>query len=84
MRQTRRGAKGSLGDGNTGWEDQVRKCNYWLAQGGYMNAKIRKLEAQFTEENQKTSIFSGVRIYVNGYTGIVLLLNSYSIQNHQH
>lgn len=49
-----------------------------------MNAKIRKLEAQFTEENQKTSIFSGVRIYVNGYTGIVLLLNSYSIQNHQH
>uniref|UniRef100_A0A5K3FNT6 DNA repair protein REV1 n=1 Tax=Mesocestoides corti TaxID=53468 RepID=A0A5K3FNT6_MESCO len=42
----------------TGWEDE----------GGYMKAKIRKLESQFSEEPKKSSIFSGIRVYVNGYT----------------
>lgn len=41
--------------------------------GGYMNAKIAKLEEQFShrinkEENQVSHIFNGVSIYVNGYT----------------
>lgn len=46
-------------------------------QGGYMAAKVTKLEEQFIrdapreKEKQGTSssIFSGVAIYVNGYTG---------------
>ncbi|XP_049875331.1 DNA repair protein Rev1 [Pectinophora gossypiella] len=47
--------------------------NGFEAWGGYMNAKIAKLEDQFTssaakEENQLSNIFSGVSIYVNGYT----------------
>ncbi|VDM32049.1 unnamed protein product [Hydatigera taeniaeformis] len=58
MRRTRRTAKGNLDGVSTGWEDQR----------DYVNAKIRKLETQFAEENKKTSIFSGVRVYVNGYT----------------
>ena len=59
MHRQRRGTRGIQGSDNTVWEDQ----------GGYMNAKIRKLESQFAEQSQKTSIFSGVRVYVNGYTG---------------
>lgn len=47
-----------------------------LLQGGYMNAKISKLENQFEkekvsakEQNEKLSdIFYGVSIFVNGYT----------------
>lgn len=47
--------------------------NGFEAWGGYMNAKIAKLEEQFShrtnkEENQMSHIFSGVSIYVNGYT----------------
>lgn len=47
--------------------------NGFKAWGGYMNAKIAKLEEQFShrtnkEENQVSHIFSGVSIYVNGYT----------------
>lgn len=47
--------------------------NGFEAWGGYMNAKIAKLEQQFShrtrkEENQQSNIFSGVSIYVNGYT----------------
>lgn len=47
--------------------------NGFEAWGGYMNAKIAKLEEQFShrtskEENQVSNIFSGVSIYVNGYT----------------
>lgn len=60
MRRTRRGDKDGLGPDQNGWEDQ----------GGYMNAKIRKLEAQFAEEPKKSDIFSGIRVYVNGYTGM--------------
>lgn len=47
--------------------------NGFEAWGGYMNAKIAKLEEQFShrtnkEVNQQSNIFSGVSIYVNGYT----------------
>ncbi|KAM3179011.1 hypothetical protein ACTXT7_001410 [Hymenolepis weldensis] len=58
MRRTRRGSRDGFGPDQNGWEEQ----------GGYMNAKIRKLESQFAEEPKKSTIFSGIRIYVNGYT----------------
>lgn len=49
-------------------------------QGGYMAAKVSKLDEQFRldapREKQKegvsSSIFTGVAIYVNGYTGNAL------------
>ncbi|CDS37116.1 terminal deoxycytidyl transferase rev1 [Echinococcus multilocularis] len=58
MRQTRRSFRDRRDGANAGWD----------GQGGYMSAKIRKLEAQFAENGQKTSIFSGIRVYVNGHT----------------
>ncbi|KAM4558025.1 DNA repair protein REV1 [Odontesthes bonariensis] len=50
--------------------------NGWAERGGYMAAKVSKLDEQFKldapREKQKegacSSIFSGVAIYVNGYT----------------
>lgn len=50
--------------------------NGWAERGGYMAAKVAKLDEQFKldapREKQKegscSSIFSGVSIYVNGYT----------------
>ncbi|KAM9804879.1 DNA repair protein REV1 [Neosynchiropus ocellatus] len=50
--------------------------NGWQERGGYMAAKVSKLEEQFKldapKEKQKegtcSKIFSGVSIYVNGYT----------------
>ncbi|KAM4731152.1 LOW QUALITY PROTEIN: DNA repair protein REV1 [Anableps anableps] len=50
--------------------------NGWAERGGYMAAKVTKLDEQFnlnaTREKQKegtsSSIFNGVSIYVNGYT----------------
>ncbi|KAG7301963.1 hypothetical protein JYU34_013407 [Plutella xylostella] len=47
--------------------------NGFEAWGGYMQAKIAKLEEQFrlrakNNEEQVSNIFSGVSIYVNGYT----------------
>ncbi|XP_063538861.1 DNA repair protein Rev1 [Cydia strobilella] len=47
--------------------------NGFEAWGGYMNAKISKLEEQFSsrvgsEHERLSDIFSGVSIFVNGYT----------------
>ncbi|KAM3862318.1 uncharacterized protein ACN63O_014078 [Diretmus argenteus] len=50
--------------------------NGWASRGGYMAAKVSKLDEQFKldapREKQKegacSNIFSGVAIYVNGYT----------------
>ncbi|XP_053608888.1 DNA repair protein REV1 [Plodia interpunctella] len=46
--------------------------NGFEAWGGYMQAKIAKLEQQYTSrartESNVTNIFSGVSIYVNGFT----------------
>ncbi|XP_061925763.1 DNA repair protein REV1 [Entelurus aequoreus] len=49
--------------------------NGWAESGGYMGAKVSKLDDQFKSdaprEKQKggsTNIFTGVAIYVNGYT----------------
>ncbi|VDO05507.1 unnamed protein product [Rodentolepis nana] len=58
MRRTKRASRDGFSSDQNGWEDQ----------GGYMNAKIRKLESQFAEQPKKSNIFSGIRIYVNGYT----------------
>lgn len=48
-----------------------------MVQGGYIAAKVTKLEEQFMrdaprekeKQGDSSSIFSGVAIYVNGYTG---------------
>lgn len=50
--------------------------NGWADRGGYMAAKVSKLEEQFKlaaprekqKEGASSNIFSGVSIYVNGYT----------------
>ncbi|XP_016372920.1 DNA repair protein REV1-like, partial [Sinocyclocheilus rhinocerous] len=59
-----------------GWRKKASEDDGWGGRGGYMAAKISKLEEQFQKdaprEKQKdgtsTCIFSGVAIYVNGYT----------------
>lgn len=50
--------------------------NGWAARGGYMAAKVSKLDEQFKlaapteklKEGTSSSIFKGIAIYVNGYT----------------
>ncbi|XP_052461848.1 DNA repair protein REV1 [Carassius gibelio] len=59
-----------------GWRKKASEDDGWAGRGGYMAAKISKLEEQFQKdaprERQKdgtsSCIFSGVAIYVNGYT----------------
>ena len=56
----RRGRSGQTDDG-------------WGEFGGYMNAKIQKLQNQFVAESssavkQKSNIFNGISIFVNGFT----------------
>ncbi|XP_041940094.1 DNA repair protein REV1 [Alosa sapidissima] len=59
-----------------GWRKKASSDDGWGGRGGYMAAKVCKLEEQFQldapREKQKeggsSSIFSGVAIYVNGYT----------------
>ncbi|XP_017325602.1 DNA repair protein REV1 isoform X2 [Ictalurus punctatus] len=59
-----------------GWRKKASEGDGWGGRGGYMAAKVTKLEEQFIrdapreKEKQGTSssIFSGVAIYVNGYT----------------
>ncbi|XP_067265079.1 DNA repair protein REV1 [Chanodichthys erythropterus] len=59
-----------------GWRKKASEDDGWGGLGGYMAAKISKLEEQFQKdaprEKQKdgtsSCIFSGVAIYVNGYT----------------
>lgn len=59
-----------------GWRKKASDEDGWGGMGGYMAAKISKLEDQFQKdapkEKQKDGkssfIFSGVAIYVNGYT----------------
>ena len=47
----------------------------FIQQGGYMAAKIAKLQNQYkdsvsTKEGEKKGLFHGVAIFVNGYTGL--------------
>uniref|UniRef100_A0A8D0KN23 DNA repair protein REV1 n=1 Tax=Salvator merianae TaxID=96440 RepID=A0A8D0KN23_SALMN len=59
-----------------GWRKRATDGDGWGQWGGYMSAKVRKLEDQFrsetTKQHQKdgtsSAIFSGVAIYVNGFT----------------
>lgn len=46
-----------------------------MFKGGYMAAKISKLEGQFDAEVKnfglkEDDLFNGISIFVNGYTGI--------------
>ena len=51
---------------------KVATDHSWDSFGGYMNAKVQKLNEQFSEVSknttQLTSIFNKVAIHVNGYT----------------
>eukprot|EP00070_Physeter_catodon_P046017 XP_028352911.1 DNA repair protein REV1 isoform X2 [Physeter catodon] len=55
-----------------GWRKRAE--NDWEKWGGYMAAKVQKLEQQFRsdaaiqKDGASSTIFSGVAIYVNGYT----------------
>ncbi|XP_028656450.2 DNA repair protein REV1 [Erpetoichthys calabaricus] len=59
-----------------GWRKRASEDDGWGGRGGYMAAKVCKLEEQFRHDAPKqqqhegisSSIFSGVAIYVNGYT----------------
>ncbi|XP_023939176.2 DNA repair protein REV1 [Bicyclus anynana] len=53
--------------------DEKFSDNGFEAWGGYMQAKITKLEEQFSSgigkaDNRLTNIFNGISIYVNGFT----------------
>ena len=53
--------------------------NGFEAWGGYMAAKMAKLEDQFAEaaqndpEKKESGLFHGIAIFVNGYTGLNIL-----------
>uniref|UniRef100_A0A4W4E633 DNA repair protein REV1 n=1 Tax=Electrophorus electricus TaxID=8005 RepID=A0A4W4E633_ELEEL len=59
-----------------GWRKKASEDDGWGGRGGYMAAKVSKLEQQFQKEAPRerekhgtfSSIFHGVAIYVNGYT----------------
>ncbi|XP_040440671.1 DNA repair protein REV1 isoform X1 [Falco naumanni] len=59
-----------------GWRKRAADGDGWGIWGGYMSAKVKKLEDQFRSDaaiqhqrdGNSSSIFSGVAIYVNGFT----------------
>ncbi|NXH21521.1 REV1 protein, partial [Bucco capensis] len=59
-----------------GWRKRAAEGDGWGIWGGYMSAKVKKLEDQFRSESaiqhqrdgNSSTIFSGVAIYVNGFT----------------
>ncbi|OXB58909.1 hypothetical protein ASZ78_007695 [Callipepla squamata] len=59
-----------------GWRKRAGESDGWGGWGGYMSAKVKKLEDQFRSDSAiqhqrdgtSSSIFSGVAIYVNGFT----------------
>ncbi|NWZ10524.1 REV1 protein, partial [Agelaius phoeniceus] len=59
-----------------GWRKRAADGDGWGIWGGYMSAKVKKLEDQFRSDSalqqqrdgNSSSIFSGVAIYVNGLT----------------
>ncbi|XP_075380258.1 DNA repair protein REV1 isoform X3 [Mycteria americana] len=59
-----------------GWRKRAAEGDGWGIWGGYMSAKVKKLEDQFRSDSaiqqqrdgNSSSIFSGVAIYVNGFT----------------
>ncbi|KAM9264901.1 DNA repair protein REV1 isoform 4-T4 [Cariama cristata] len=59
-----------------GWRKRAGDGDGWGIWGGYMSAKVKKLEDQFRSDSaiqhqrdgNSSSIFRGVAIYVNGFT----------------
>ncbi|XP_075772986.1 DNA repair protein REV1 isoform X1 [Pelodiscus sinensis] len=59
-----------------GWRKRASNEDGWGIWGGYMSAKVQKLEDQFQsdaviqhhKDGKSSNIFSGVAIYVNGFT----------------
>ncbi|NXO04650.1 REV1 protein, partial [Rhinopomastus cyanomelas] len=59
-----------------GWRKRAAEGDGWGIWGDYMSAKVKKLEDQFQSDRaiqhqrdgNSSSIFSGVAIYVNGFT----------------
>ncbi|NWX84525.1 REV1 protein, partial [Nothoprocta pentlandii] len=59
-----------------GWRKRAGDGDGWGILGGYMSAKVKKLDDQFRADSlvqhqrdgNSSSIFSGVAIYVNGFT----------------
>ncbi|XP_075708747.1 DNA repair protein REV1 [Rhinoderma darwinii] len=59
-----------------GWRDCSGSSDGWSAWGGYIAAKVQKLDEQFRldaplqqqKDGTASNIFNGVSIYVNGYT----------------
>ncbi|NXI42605.1 REV1 protein, partial [Galbula dea] len=59
-----------------GWRKRAADGDGWGIWGGYMSAKVKKLEDQFRSDSaiqhqrdgNSSTIFSGVAIYVNGFT----------------
>ncbi|NWU95928.1 REV1 protein, partial [Upupa epops] len=59
-----------------GWRKRAGEGDGWGIWGGYMSAKVKKLEDQFRSDSaiqhqrdgNSSTIFSGVAIYVNGFT----------------
>ncbi|XP_054246261.1 DNA repair protein REV1 isoform X2 [Indicator indicator] len=59
-----------------GWRKRAAEGDGWGIWGGYMSAKVKKLEDQFRSDSaiqhqrdgNSSTIFSGVAIYVNGFT----------------
>ncbi|XP_067150718.1 DNA repair protein REV1 isoform X4 [Apteryx mantelli] len=59
-----------------GWRKRAGDGDGWGIWGGYMSAKVKKLDDQFRSDSavqhqrdgNSSSIFSGVAIYVNGFT----------------
>ncbi|KAM4796714.1 DNA repair protein REV1 isoform 2-T2 [Rhinophrynus dorsalis] len=59
-----------------GWRNRASEKDGWGAWGGYMAAKVQKLDDQFRsdapvqqqKDGTSSAIFNGVSIYVNGYT----------------
>lgn len=58
-------------------------CTLFHFQGGYMQAKIQKLQEQCQkDQRQKSSnIFSGVSIFVNGYISKLTYSYIFNIEN---
>ncbi|XP_063809444.1 DNA repair protein REV1 isoform X2 [Pseudophryne corroboree] len=59
-----------------GWRNRASSNDGWGAWGGYISAKVQKLDEQFRldaplqqqKDGTTSNIFNGVSIYVNGYT----------------
>ncbi|NP_001084913.1 REV1, DNA directed polymerase S homeolog [Xenopus laevis] len=59
-----------------GWRNRASEKDGWTAWGGYIAAKVQKLDEQFRtdaplqqqKDGTSSKIFNGVSIYVNGYT----------------